>query len=324
MSTLHLVYTSDENYLFPTKVSIVSALAFSSRPKDLVFHVLDCGISDTSWQTFSTGFNIVRHKVNLEQLSSFHAWKGSLATYARLLTPELLQTEKWCVFVDGDTLFTDDPFILEAYYRPELSILGHKDLCIQPIHHKWYAKNNIPFDENKYICMGFFIMNLQLMRKNGATAEFLSFLSRYSGAPFVDQEALNTVCLDSKAFLPDPWGDWSVNAFGKATRPGCVHYVGEFPCKLDYSLKTGYSDAVSVWLKAAQGLLGVSRKEAMGIAWWKWTLGRTHNKLVGIIGKLFYPLFPRIFPNFKTHFIDTRWRFFAKQSFWLELRAKLQ
>ena len=45
-SDLHLVYTSDANYLFLTAVSACSAFAQASDPARLAIHVLDCGIPD--------------------------------------------------------------------------------------------------------------------------------------------------------------------------------------------------------------------------------------------------------------------------------------
>ena len=49
---LHLVYTSDANYLFLTAVSACSAFAQASDPTRLAIHVLDCGISDDAWEAW--------------------------------------------------------------------------------------------------------------------------------------------------------------------------------------------------------------------------------------------------------------------------------
>lgn len=49
---LHFVYTSDERYVLVTEVSILSAYAKASRPRDLVVHELDCGIPDAAWAAF--------------------------------------------------------------------------------------------------------------------------------------------------------------------------------------------------------------------------------------------------------------------------------
>ena len=61
----------------------------------------------------------------MSSLAAFRAWHGSLAAYARLFLPTLLSEVDWCLYVDGDTLFTDDPAKVLACRAEDVAIVGH-------------------------------------------------------------------------------------------------------------------------------------------------------------------------------------------------------
>lgn len=50
---LHLVYATDRGYRFLAMVSAKSAICKASQPERLVVHLLDCGLTDEDWATFS-------------------------------------------------------------------------------------------------------------------------------------------------------------------------------------------------------------------------------------------------------------------------------
>lgn len=225
MSKLHLVYAADANYLFPLRVAASSAIAQASRPQDLVIHVLDCGIPDDKWETFGESLygggrtRVVRHPIDLALFHSFAEWHGSLATYARLCLPDLLQDVAWCVYADGDTLLTDDPFKLGAFFDSRLAMQGHAtSLTTQP---EWFARHGLALDWSHYVCAGFLLLNLAWMRTHSIARQSLEFLRKHPDAPFPDQDALNILCAGHVGMLPDAWGVFSGAALA-LKRPGCV------------------------------------------------------------------------------------------------------
>lgn len=317
---LHLVYATDANYLLPTEVSARSALVKASRPADLVVHILDCGIPDDQWVSFAGRMpQAVRHQIDLSLFQHFRKWHGSLAAYARLCIPELLQNVTWCVYADGDTLFADDPFRLETLYDSGTALFGRADpITVQPA---WFKKHGLKFPENRYVCSGFIVMNLDWFRVHHASIRCLSFLREHPDAPFPDQDALNWLCCGYIRLLPQLWGVFSGAAFGvRGEKPGCIHYVGELPCKLPWKWHLGYTDAAALWFVAAKAMLGMSRRDAGGISGLRWYAGRLYNRLirmaVTVLGIL--PVMRRRFPNLRTRFAGYAHRGMFKPSFWTD------
>lgn len=317
---LHLVYATDANYLFPTEVSARSALVKASRPADLVIHILDCGIPDDQWVSFSGRMpQAIRHQIDLSLFRDFREWHGSLAAYARLCIPELLNGVKRCIYADADTLFTDDLFCLEMLNDPEIALWGHHDTAVtsQP---RWFEEQGLVFRRERYVCSGFLLMNLCWMREHHATEWCLQFLGEHPMAPFPDQDALNCLCGDAIALLPHRWGVYSGAAFRPDARPGCIHYAGELPWNLKWRWFMGYSDAAALWFVAAKALLGMSRRDAGGISGLRWYAGRLYNRLirmaVTVLGIL--PVMRRRFPNLRTRFAGYAHRGMFKPSFWTD------
>jgi len=89
--TVHLIYGSDNNYIFPTMVSAASA-AFGIRGSyDLVVHLFDLGVSDVNYADFEERVRqvnprvvCVRHVLDKALFDGFGAWRGSIATYSRI------------------------------------------------------------------------------------------------------------------------------------------------------------------------------------------------------------------------------------------------
>lgn len=328
--TLHIVYATDDAYLFAVEASLASAEAMTSDPQRTYFHILNCGISDKAWQAFHLRHpEVLSHPINMETFSGFHLWHGSLGTYARLNIPELLQSVSWCLYVDGDTLFTDDPLKLieeieHLRHHPEgpIALAGHTtSMTTQPA---WYKAHHLPLHRERYVCAGVILMNLDYFRQHHISQQCMAFIQAHPDAPFPDQDALNLSCQGHIALLPDTWGDYSGAAFGKAKRPGCVHYVGELPWKLTWKWHLGYSDAVKVWSACVEGLLGYSRQQSMHIGLLRWFVGRCYNRLIrlGVFGFQVIPAFRKRFPNFQNRFIASHWRPMTTITYWKSLNQQ--
>lgn len=119
---VHIAYTTDANYLDYCLVSAASA-AFGAGPGlEIVFHLVETGLSDEAWQKFREKVVSVngkatcrRHTIRLDAFSGAKGWRGNRIVYARLLLPQLIDDADWVLYVDGDTLFLGD---CEGLFRP--------------------------------------------------------------------------------------------------------------------------------------------------------------------------------------------------------------
>lgn len=264
---LHIVYATDERYLLPTRVAAASAVYYASRPKYLVIDILDCDISDASWTKFEADlkkargdeFALNRHKVDMSAYAQYKSWHTSRGIYARLSIPDILPEDvDWCVYADGDTLFVSDPFELESIFHPQYALMGHLDQPGADLR-EWYVKNGFNWDAKTYVCAGFIILNLVWARKNQLSAKCFDLIRQHPDIPMNDQDALNILCADEKAFLPDGWGVFANEAYWR-TKPNCIHYVGERPWELP-SLK-------GVWLPNTTRLWFAVARHACGLRVW--------------------------------------------------------
>ena len=235
---LRIVYATDMGYLMPTRVSASSALAWASDRSGIVIYVLDCGIEDSAWEEFACAlrtrfgesFGLHRVSVDMARFSALRGWTNdSKGAYARLLIPELLPEADWCVYADGDTLFTDDPLKLQGLWKGDCALMGHQD-DFDEKQVAWYREHSLAWHDDTHICSGFMLMNLEWFRAHGATDRCLELLKRHPDCPCVDQDALNVVCENRIKLLPDEWGVLAYTLHGCA-KGGCLHYGGTPPWK---------------------------------------------------------------------------------------------
>ena len=296
LCSLHLVYATDKGYLLPTLVSATSAIVKSSRPDNLIIHILDCGFETEDWDRFTgrlrnaTGFRgeLIRHTIDLAAFAGVKGWHGSLGAYARLLIPELLPDVVWCVYADGDTLFTGDIFELEALApQGETALLGWYDEAHESWMRNHYAALGHSIPKGPYVGSGFLLMGLDWFREHEISAACVAYLRDHPDAPVVDETALNVCCDGHTARLPERWGVVSDYALGGTEVPGCIHYVECcLPFKLSYRPSCGYRTVDAAWFRCARDVLGLSCREALRISPFRWALGRFQCRLMTLLAPI--------------------------------------
>lgn len=264
--SLNLVYATDMGYLTPTLVSAASALSWTSDRSRIILHVLDCGVEDEAWgqfvsklkKWFGVEFCIKRHVVDLSNYAQFRSWHGSRGIYARLLLPEILRNEDWCVYCDGDTLFTDDPLKLESYMDERYALIGHADNDNR-VQEKWFPEQGLEWDQSQYVCAGFIVENLKWFRENDGVKRTFDFIAKYK-PPFNDQDAYYYVCRGLVNRLENGWGIFGYMVRNDQ-RPGCIHYASRQPWKLGYMSHRGIMDVERLWFAFAKHVCDLTAKD---------------------------------------------------------------
>lgn len=258
---LHIAYATDDGYLMPTYVAASSALYWAmGDSKRIVIHILDVDITASRWVEFTDGlrnlfgdrFGLVRHKISSERFSGLGQWHNSLAAYARLLLPELLPSVNWCLYCDGDTLFTGNPLELLRICDNRYALIGHRDNdCRAQM--KWFYSHGYVFKENEYVCSGFLLLNLDKFRESRYGEKCFEFISKHLDVMFPDQDALNIVCQGQILQLNDNWGEFGYKYIGVSSS-GCIHYGSQQPWKLKYTRHRGMLDIEYVWFGFAMNV----------------------------------------------------------------------
>lgn len=264
---LHVVYATDRGYLLPTIVAACSAAYWTSDAKRVVVDILDCGLGDEDWENLCRKVSRVnavalkRHVIDMSRFDGYRIWNNSRGIYARLLLPDILKDVDWCVYCDGDTLFTDDPLKLLDYCDDQYALVGHEDND-NSVQAKWFPEHGYEWDPSQYVCAGFILQNLKWMRENDGVRRLFDFIEKYR-PPFNDQDAFYAVCRGHVRQLKDGWGVFGYLATSETMR-GCIHYASDQPWKLKYTVHRGILDIKKLWFLYAQKLAGYRLDECVG------------------------------------------------------------
>lgn len=273
-------FAADGNYTMPLKVCVASLIwSMRNEIRPVRVHVLDIGIGDESWleiveswkklcsriagKSQASCVSFVRHRIERSLFDGMMPWHGSVATYARLLLPNLLSDVEWCLYSDCDVLFVESPFMLDAYCEDsEISIAGHKNPpSSDAIDGKWFRDNGLPFNSISHICAGFILMNLGYFRRHDFVQKAMDFLRKYEITASADQSALNYLCARSLRLLPKRWGIFSGEITDESG--GAIHYADGVPWKLPVNataLLGHYPDIAQIWRRFAVEIAMVERK----------------------------------------------------------------
>lgn len=273
-------FAADENYWMPLQVCVASLLwsLRKSRDADIIVHVLDLGISDSTYADIESRWKSLvnriknnsgcisiqfdRHPIDKTRFDGLMLWNGSVATYARLLLPQLLPDVDWCVYSDCDVLFVESPVSLEAVIKDDVLLFGHKNPpWSDAIDGAWFRDNNLMFHHRTHICAGFIVMNLKGFRENCIAEKSFDFLGKYQKPASADQSALNCVCADSIRLLPSLWGITNGEIHEEAG--GAIHYADGVPWKAPWNctMLLGLNQRVSdLWRQFAVKVAGVDRR----------------------------------------------------------------
>lgn len=271
---LALVYASSDTNLMPVFVSVCSALAMTGDKSWIEIHILDCGIAEKGWEWLVGHLEerfgrvaMFRHRVDIGPFASCLAHGGALATYAHILTTNIVgENLDWCAFVDSDVLFLDDPLKLLAFCDDDkLILVRHCDHLGNEPSHDWErglqrkcAENSVKLYPDQHVCIGPVLMNLKRMRIEGFVEKSLNLLLRSKTSENVDHRVFNQGAHERLGRLPEEWGKSDLMLFSDHQVPSCVHYVFSKP----WCGKPGWlqclSDAERFWLQAATELAGLS------------------------------------------------------------------
>lgn len=197
METLHIVYSSDDNYVPQLSASIASLLDSNKEFIKIQIHLLSSNISQENLinlQSFLKNTDSVLHIYPMNEILENLKKKFSIpptisiASYSRLFIDKILPPaiEK-VIYADSDSLFLGS--LLELWTRDFQNniLMGVKD------HIGNSAKEKIGLLPDKpYINAGFLFINLKKWREIDAEQQIVDFITKYNGNVYHhDQGVLN-------------------------------------------------------------------------------------------------------------------------------------
>lgn len=204
---IQVVYACDDNYAMLAGVSMASLLEHCGAYTDLTVHVLCCEVSEENMVRLQAVADSYRRQVMLidagnaiRELSKQYidTQRWSLAAYARLLTPALLPDVGKILYLDCDTLVTDN--VTELWSTPlEAASCAAVSEPVSALH-----KRNVGLSADEpYYNSGVMLIDLDKWRAKDIIPRFAECIRRHNGlVPYVDQGCVNEVCRGDIITLP--------------------------------------------------------------------------------------------------------------------------
>lgn len=238
MSTIHICFSSDNNYAQHLAVSIASILHHKGE-EHIVIYVLDGGISDANKSFLHAmvagkGTEIYFVTVDGEAFRSapIQTIQGAvahvtLATYFRLLLQDLLPEVDKVIYLDCDLICRSSLLPLYQENMGSDWIRGVIDID--------HAKHTVRLDIQNYICAGVLLLNLRAWRENEVEQKCMDFIRDHADRIVLhDQDVLNVVCQECLSYLAPTWNaqacdtrlgrDSGFNELAKTAN--IIHFIG--------------------------------------------------------------------------------------------------
>lgn len=203
----------DENYIYPTIVSITSALENSNYGSKYDFYIMHpSNFSDEAKNTLkSMEKTYANCKITLidmkDKFKSAHTdSRITTPAYYRLMLSDVLPNLDKIIWMDGDTLTFHD---LTEMFNVDMEGYCYKGF----LDFSWcseHLKKFFGIDNDHYICDGLMVVNLKELRKDHAVQKFNDFIARNNDKLFQhDQTVINAVFADKIGALPAKFGIWN-------------------------------------------------------------------------------------------------------------------
>ena len=277
-----IAYATDNNFLYPTLVSITSLLEnikYNKTFYDLYIMITN----DFQKNNKHILKSVQRHykgkcKVNFIEMGNMFKEQKILptSTYYRLALHDKLPNIKKIIYLDGDTMIFEDLTELINLNMQGYYILGFLDSLVKDME-KYGIKNAT------VLCAGVLLMDLEGLRKFNTTGKFKQFMESHNNQiGKADQDLINAILQGHLFSLPPKYGMWGFDRYSHAKfhnnvqrdwlkyneseleegfkHPAILHYVASKPFKntqapyydilWNYANKTGYYEAIhNYWLK---------------------------------------------------------------------------
>lgn len=206
-NNIPVIFSTDNNYVMPTGVAILSLLE-SAKPTTVynIFVLINDDVTEESKNLLRKQVECFpNHSIDFINVgkvfeNSFEIRDISIATYSRLLIPWLLPQYNKVIYADVDMIFHID---LSDVYNIDM-----KDNLVAGVYAISFYLDSIGLKHlesiglkgEAYINAGFLIVNSSLQREYNLINQFLDEAKKkYT---FQDQDIINLVCKRKKNILP--------------------------------------------------------------------------------------------------------------------------
>ncbi|BAU13883.1 glycosyl transferase family 8 [Leptolyngbya sp. NIES-3755] len=237
---INLVCTIDENYVQHCAVMLMSLVSNTTWRRLRVF-IVHNGIRHQQANKLSNFLKKLGYIVALIEIDSSCLSKApvnhhiTLATYYRLLLPELLEhTIKKIIFLDVDLIIRED---ISRLWQIDVDHYSHAAVEDFGIDSEYKDRLGL-LKETRYFNAGVLLINLEYWRNHNIRKLALDFINSFpEKITYWDQDALNYALQEKWYPLAPQWNVTTVNFHptfqsekstlqGKESEPSIIHFAG--------------------------------------------------------------------------------------------------
>lgn len=213
----------DDNYVYPTMVSITSAMENIDSGTEYSFYIMhDPNFKEENKEKIksleSKYPDCHIHLINMGNQFKGANDKGHITTptYYRLSLSGLLKDIDKIIWLDGDTLIFKD---LTQMYNIDMDGLCYRGFLDETVD----GAKAFGVENDHYICAGVMLINLEELRKDGALEKFDNFIDKNNNSLIQhDQTVINVVYADKIGILPPEYGFFNSYATEELAEKYCA------------------------------------------------------------------------------------------------------
>lgn len=205
---IYILSVCDENFVQHLGVTMASLLENSEKPSEIIYSVIDVGISDSSKDKIISLFKNYNSTVRFitADKSLFDNFPTTesfpVAIYYRLLMPLLLgDSINKVIYLDSDIIVKDD-----IYNLWEIDIGDYPLAAVSDnLGYQRFSELNIP-ESSSYFNSGVLLVNLEAWRTQNLSRRVIEYIdSNKSKLLWPDQDALNAILYNEWFKLHPKW-----------------------------------------------------------------------------------------------------------------------
>ena len=230
-------FTIDDNFAPFLSVAVKSLLDNASHEYFYNIHIVNNGLSEENKEkilSLETDYSKIIFNNMDERLKAITDKKGtrlredyfSLAIFFRIFIPDCFKEYDKALYIDSDTLVTDD---ISKLYNTDLEgnyIGGCVDTsCFAVKDITNYFTNGVGVDYREYINSGVILFDMKTLRDKKFAEKFLYLFNKYNfGNVDPDQSYINAILKGHIKYLDGRWDTMPVDGGKEIPNPGIVHF----------------------------------------------------------------------------------------------------
>lgn len=199
--------STDNNYVYPTIVSMTSIMENSSKNNKYEFYILFSGNISKKSKENILSLSKKYGNCSIKTINMKNAFKNAFvsrhitpAAYYRLSLPSILKDIDKVLYMDVDTITEKDLSDLYNTNIDKYYLAGVKNPKFVAFGKNYSNMLKIK-SMSQYINSGVMLLNLKAMREHNIEKKFNNTLSK-NKFPFHDQDVINSVCYNKIYHLP--------------------------------------------------------------------------------------------------------------------------